>query len=87
MKFIEGYEQFWGAVLAGGAVTAATTLALWATSLTGAVDAPDKATLAAAVTGVITALAAGIGAYLPTNTQAPPEPRQGPRAPVDRIDA
>jgi hypothetical protein len=65
---IQGYEKFWAALLTGGMVTAATTLALWITSLTGAVPVPDEATIAAAVTGIVASLFSAAGAYLATNT-------------------
>lgn len=71
---IAGFEKFWSALLSGGFVAAVSTLALYLTSLTGAVDAPDKATIASAVTGVVTALAAAAGAYLATNSPAPHHP-------------
>ena len=65
---LRGYEKFWSALLSGGFVAAARTLALFVASLTGAVDAPDRATIAAAITGAVTALAAAAGAYLATNS-------------------
>lgn len=70
---IAGYEKAWAALLSGGMVTAATTLALWLVSLTGAVSAPDEATIAAAVTGVVASLFAAAGAFIATNT-APEKP-------------
>jgi hypothetical protein len=70
---IAGFEKAWAALLSGGMVTAATTLALWLTSLSGAVAAPDEATIAAAITGIVASLFAAAGAYLATNTE-PKEP-------------
>ena len=70
---IAGYEKAWAALLSGGMVTAATTLSLWIVSLTGAVAAPDEATIAAGVTGVVASLFAAAGAFIATNsaTDAP----------------
>ena len=65
---IAGMEKFWSALLSGGFVAAASTLALYLASLGGVVGAPDEATIAAAITGLITSLAAAGGAYLATNT-------------------
>lgn len=65
---LKGYEKFWSALLSGGFVAAASTLALYVASLAGAVDAPDRAAIASAITGLVTALAAAAGAYLATNT-------------------
>lgn len=65
---VSGYEKAWAALLSGGMVTAATTLALWLVSLTGAVSAPDEATIAAAVTGIVASLFAAAGAYIATNS-------------------
>jgi len=79
MTFFRGYEKAWLALLGGGAVTAATTLALWMMSITGAVTPPDETTIVAAVTGLIGALAAAAGAFLGTNsapTEAEPNRNQ-----------
>ena len=72
---IAGYEKAWAALLSGGMVTAATTLALWLVSLTGAVPVPDAASIAAAVTGVVASLFAAAGAFIATNSApaAPPD--------------
>lgn len=74
---IKGYEKAWGALLGGGMMTAATTFALWATSASGAVTAPDEAAIVAAVTGVISSLFAAAMAFLATNTPLePPAPAE-----------
>lgn len=65
---IAGYEKAWAALLGGGMVTAATTLALWLTSLTGAIEAPTAETITAAVTGVVASIFAAAGAFIATNT-------------------
>ena len=78
---VSGYEKAWAALLGGGTVTAATTLALWATSLTGAVEAPDAATIAAAVTGLVASLFAAAGAYIATNSPAEPTSDETPLPP------
>ena len=70
---IQGSEKAWAALLSGGSVTAATTLALWLMSLTGSIEPPDAATISAAVTGMVASLFAAAGAYLATNT-APAHP-------------
>lgn len=70
---VSGYEKAWAALLSGGMVTAATTLALWLVSLTGAVPVPDAAAIAAAVTGVVASLFAAAGAFIATNS-APEKP-------------
>jgi hypothetical protein len=66
---IAGFEKAWAALLSGGMVTAATTLALWLTSLTGAVPVPDAATIAAAVTGMVASLFSAAGAYIATTSE------------------
>lgn len=77
MKIV-GYEKAWAALLSGGMVTAATTLALWAVSLSGAVPVPDAAAISAAVTGIVASLFAAAGAYIATNSpqqdETPPVP-------------
>ncbi len=74
MMRLQGYEKAWAALLGGGMMTAATTLALWVASLSGAVDAPDKAAIVAAVSGTVTSIFAALGALIATNTQGqPPE--------------
>jgi hypothetical protein len=71
---IQGYEKAWAALLGGGMMTAATTMALWTASLGGAVTAPDEATIVAAISGTITSIFAALGALIATNTQGqPPE--------------
>ena len=65
---IAGYEKAWAALLGGGMVTAATTLALWVTSLSGAIEPPSPEVIAAAVTGVVASLFSAAGAYVATNT-------------------
>lgn len=69
---IQGYEKAWLALLGGGTVTAATTLAMWLMALTGAVPVPDAATIAAAVTGLVASLFAAAGAFLGTNSEPSP---------------
>lgn len=76
---IRGSEKAWAALLSGGSVTAATTLALWLMSLTGSIEPPDAATISAAVTGMVASVFAAAGAYLatnstPTNISVPAEP-------------
>jgi hypothetical protein len=73
MKIV-GYEKMWGAFLAGGSLTATTTLALWLMGLTGAIPVPDEAMISAAVTGFVASIFAALGAYLPTNTDKPKKP-------------
>jgi hypothetical protein len=70
---IVGYEKAWGAFIGAGSIAAATTLALWLVSLTGAVTVPDEAMIVGAITGLVSAVFAAIGAFLPTNTEAPPD--------------
>ncbi len=69
---ISGYEKAWAALLSGGMVTAATTLALWAMSLTGAVPVPDAVAVGSAVTGIVASMFAAAGAYIATNTEPKP---------------
>ncbi len=73
MKFIVGYEKAWAAFLGAGMAGAATTLAIWAMSLTGAVAAPDEAAIVAAITGIVAAVFAGVLAFIATTTPTPPE--------------
>jgi hypothetical protein len=81
MNIIVGYEKAWGAFLGAGSIGAATTLALSLVSLTGAVTVPDEAMIVAAVTGLVSAIFAAIGAYLPTNTEAKPAAEEMPLPP------
>lgn len=94
MGIIAGREKFWSALVSGGFVAAVSTLALFGASLLGScsaadvaagvtqcgiVDAPDKATIAGAITGLVASLAAAFGAYIatnstPTNISDPAEP-------------
>ncbi len=66
---VAGKEKFWNALTNGGFVTAVNVIALYLASLLGAVDVPDKAMIATAITGLTAATAAAIGAYLATNSQ------------------
>lgn len=68
MPLIRGYEKAWAALLGGGSITAATTLALWGMSRTGAVEPPDAATIQAAVTGLVASVFAAVSAYVATTT-------------------
>lgn len=85
MSMIVGKEKFWAALLNGGMVTAATTLALWMVSLTGAVPVPDEAAIVAAVTGTISALFAAFGAYIATNTPTGDAPLMATPAEVEPV--
>lgn len=69
---IRGYEKAWAALLAGGMVTAMTTLGMWLMSFTGTVPVPDELAIAGAITGFIAALFSAAGAYIAT-TSAPTE--------------
>ncbi len=68
MGMLAGYEKFWSALLSGGFVAAINTIILYMASIPGIVDAPDKATISAALTGLVTALAAAFGALIATNS-------------------
>lgn len=79
MSLIQGKEKAWNALVNGGFVTTASTLALYLASLAGAVSAPDEAAIVAAITGGVASFAAAIGAYLatnstPTNISVPADP-------------
>lgn len=69
---IVGYEKAWAALLGGGSVTAATTLALWLMSLSGAISVPDEAAISAAVTGIVASLFSAAGAFIATTTPTEP---------------
>jgi hypothetical protein len=69
MNIIKGKEKFWSALVSGGFVAAISTLALYLASLPGMVDAPDKATIGSAITGLVAAFAAAFGAYIATNSE------------------
>jgi hypothetical protein len=74
MAILQGYEKAWAALLGGGMMTSATTVALWAASLNGAVSVPDEAMIVAAISGIVTSIFAALGALIATNTQGqPPE--------------
>lgn len=72
-KLVLGKEKFWAALLGGGMATAINVLALWAFSATGAFPSPGPEALAAAVSGIVSAIFAAAGAYLATNTTAASE--------------
>ena len=74
-SLIEGREKFWAALLGGGMATAINVLALWLFAQTGAFPSPSPEALAAAVSGIVSAIFAAAGAYLATNTT--PEPPAG----------
>lgn len=84
MNVIKGKEKFWSALVSGGFVAAASTLALYLASLPGMVDAPDKATIAAAITGLVAALASAFGAFIATNSE--PTSISVPAEPTDPAD-
>lgn len=66
---IEGYEKFWGALLAGSAVGSVATLTEWAFAVaTDAYPAPDGPMIREAIRNFSIALAAAFGAYLPRTT-------------------
>lgn len=79
MNIVKGKEKAWAALLSGGFVAAVSTLALYFASLPGMVDAPDKATIAGAINGVVVAVASAVATYLatnstPTNISVPADP-------------
>lgn len=87
MKLVLGKEKFWAALLGGGMATAINVFALWGFSQTGAFPGPGPEAIAAAVSGIVSAIFAAAGAYLATNTPAVPEGSPQSLAPVDHIDA
>jgi hypothetical protein len=70
MKIV-GNEKAWAALLGGGTSTALTVIALYAVSLSGAIEPPNAEAITAAVTGLVASVVAAMSAWVASNTPAP----------------